>query len=212
MAKIYYESDELYHYGVLGMKWGVRRDRSKPGYFKRKKLKKQRLNNLEKARQARVAKREHEAAKQKALKIGNATEVLKYKNELTYKELTDAYNRINVETNLKNISAKEIASGKSRVDRMLDTAVKVQDIVDKGTKAYNTIAKINNSLNDDKLPILDGTTMKEKKAKAKKEKLINSGTPEEVVKNFGKLTVKELEDINKRMNYEENIRKRMASK
>ena len=32
--------NELYHYGVLGMKWGVRRSRSKSSYISKKKRKK----------------------------------------------------------------------------------------------------------------------------------------------------------------------------
>ena len=53
-------SNELYHYGVLGMKWGVRRDRSRSGGSRRKRpssqdsreastIKKKRLNEMSNA-------------------------------------------------------------------------------------------------------------------------------------------------------------------
>lgn len=53
-------SNELYHYGVLGMKWGVRRDRSRSGGSRQKRpssqdsreasaIKKKRLNEMSNA-------------------------------------------------------------------------------------------------------------------------------------------------------------------
>lgn len=61
-------SNELYHYGVLGMKWGVRRDRSRSGDSNRKKsrsedsrdasaIKKKKLNQMSNAELKRVNER-----------------------------------------------------------------------------------------------------------------------------------------------------------
>ena len=50
---------------------------------------------------------EYEKAKQKALKSGTATEVLRFKNNLTTKEMQDAVSRINLERQLSNISKQE---------------------------------------------------------------------------------------------------------
>lgn len=44
MEKMHYNPEELYHYGVLGMKWGVRRGRVDKAYSKASK----KLNKLDK--------------------------------------------------------------------------------------------------------------------------------------------------------------------
>lgn len=203
------DNTQLYHHGIKGMKWGVRRTPAQLGHtIKQRKLKKKRAASLEKARQARKEKAEFEVNKDKVLKTGTATEVLKYKGKLTNQELQSAFTRINLEQQLSSISARETKSAMDKVSSVMNKVEKATTAAEKGIKAYNTVAKVSNSVGKTNLPTIGDSG---KKKDPIKEKLIKSGTPEQVSKKFGDFTVEELKSINNRMAYEEAIRKRMTS-
>lgn len=125
-------------------------------------------------------KETYEERKQKALKSGNATEVLKFKGDLTPQEMQSAINRINWERSMKDISSKEMAESKSRADavfKAIDTATTRVNTV---AKAWNTFANVFNSFADVdsvSLPKIDtnitsgnkGTRKNEKKDQKKAE-------------------------------------------
>lgn len=200
-------NEELYHYGIKGMKWGVRRTAEQLGHVvKGHKTKKKRTEALEKAREVKKTKAEYEAEKQTALKSGKAADILKFKGDLTNEEMRRAVDRLNLEKQLADISARDVRSGVEKVERMIQ---KANDIGTKGTNLYNTVAKINNSLNDDmELPVIDGTSKKAQKKKKATEKLVNEGSAQDLVDNFANLTLKDLEDANRRLNLEERIREK----
>lgn len=105
-------NDQLEHYGVLGMRWGHRKSKSNLSkFFQNRKIKKQRLNSLKKAREARIAKQKYEASKQKALKSGTASDVLKFKGDLTNEQMSSAIDRITLEKKLSNLSSDSVSKG-----------------------------------------------------------------------------------------------------
>lgn len=202
------DNNELMHHGIKGMKWGVRRTPSQLGHkIRARRAQKKRAAALEKARATRKANRELEANKERALKSGTATEVLKYKGKLTNQELQTALTRINLEQQLSAISAREVKTGMDKVVSVMNKVEKATTAAEKGIKAYNTVAKVSNSVGKTKLPTI-GDSNGSKKDPVK-EKLIKKGTPEEVSKKFGDFTVDELKTIANRMAYEEQIRKKM---
>ena len=124
-------------------------------------------------------KKAYEAAKEKAIKSGSATEVLKFKGDFTPQEMQAITNRIQWEQTMQGISAKETAVGKSKTDKFFEGLEKTTNNVNTAAKAWNTAANILNAVGgfDVSLPKIDtnitnsnkDTRQKEKKEKQKAE-------------------------------------------
>ena len=193
------ENNELTHWGIPGMKWGKRRFQNKDG-------------SLTPAGRERYADDDTDNdpnVKEHALKSGSASDVLKYKGRLSNQELQAAVQRINLERQLSELSAKETVSKFDKIDSVMNKVGKVTDWANKGINAYNVVAKVNNSLNGKmQLPTIDGN--KKAVVDAAKEKLLNTGTAKQIKDNFDKLTAEEKSRALKRLQTEEAITKKIA--
>ena len=216
----------LCHHGIKGQKWGVRRYQNSDGSLtnagkkrygvkqvvdtikEKRRLKKEVLAEMEKKAQAEK--------KHKILTEGSAEDVLSIRGQLSDKELSDVVNRLRSVQNLESMKP-HVKTGMEKVEETMNKVGKIKGFVDKGVDVYNTVAKINNSFNDDKLPTIDGKGRdKEAEAKKKKEeadkkererieKIVNGGTTREIMDNFGSFTSKDLSAISLRMKYEKEI-------
>lgn len=110
---------ELYHHGIKGMKWGIRRTAAQLGHpIRTRRIKKQRKAALEKARKVRREKAEYEAGKQNALKKGTANDILKYKGDLTNEQMQSAITRITLEQNLSKLQPQTVSKGKGFMSKI----------------------------------------------------------------------------------------------
>lgn len=105
-------SDELYHFGVKGMKWGIRHDKNRSGSSRSRKKK-------------RVASEDYTRSR----------DIMKKKPyEMSNRELQEANKRLQLENNYKN-NYNDI--GKKIVDRFKQTSIqKITDMAAGAIVAY----------------------------------------------------------------------------
>lgn len=106
----YVDSDELSHWGIKGMKWGVRRYQNKDGS----------LTPAGKKRRAKLSS-ELEKLDGKSDKEG-ASKPKKIK-EMTDDELRAAVNRLQLEKQYRDLTPKKVSSGKKFVDKLTASAL-----------------------------------------------------------------------------------------
>ena len=98
----------LEHHGILGMKWGVRKERAtgkgRISKHKAKKLRKRRIKTLKKARKARMKNRLEEQQKQKTkddiIKSKDIASMLKNVDKFSNQEINDMLTRLDTEGRL----------------------------------------------------------------------------------------------------------------
>lgn len=150
--------NKLQHYGILGMRWGVRRSKAQL----------RRARGPDKPR--KVTKEQYEAEKQKAIRSGDKSTVERWKDHLTNDELRKAIDRVDLNRRLNGVNKSVMESGFEKVESVMDKVGRTVNIVNTGLNAYGLVAKINNTFNDKELPTIDGTNIKKKREDAEAKK------------------------------------------
>ncbi len=127
MAK---NSDYLMHYGVLGMKWGRRKSRSKSSGRRSSRSRKSSASKTNKRRYSRS---------EDAEEVRNLRKKPVY--SLSNSELKKINQRMNLEREYRNLRKDEIDTGKKSFEQVLnyvDTANRVVSTTNKTIKNVNT--------------------------------------------------------------------------
>lgn len=158
----------LEHYGVPGMKWGVRKARETSGRTRKKAAKK--LSYLERRKKQLAEKRrkkkqkiaEREAKRRKNI-LNSPTRLYKNRRKFTQDEINEAMKQFKWEAELQQYSQKQLKAGKDYIDSIFNYGTAAINV-------YNMAARVVNSFDLSEKPwTYVETASKNKDKKDKKD-------------------------------------------
>ena len=142
------ENNELYHYGVLGMHWGVRRTpeqlghRTKSSGSARSAKARVRVNKKKAGSTKLMTAEETEAKQTEAMDSHDPRQVYANKDLFSDAELRSAYTRLLMEKQIKDLTPKQKNKGAEYIDAAIKWGGKVTSLIGTGVGIYNAVEKV----------------------------------------------------------------------
>lgn len=195
ISALEYTPDDLMHFGIKGMKWGIRRfqpyqkgEKVKGGKevgaatkvkqrpssgniierYKAHKTKQKRVAALKKAQATRKANADFEAEKKKAIESGSIEDLAKFKGKLTNEEYNRAFMRLQNEQKVAALVQANQKTVWDKVDKGMEIVARVSKYANVVTTAKNNFDAL-----DEALHRKERDAEKEKKAAEKNKFLTN---------------------------------------
>lgn len=134
---------ELYHHGVLGMRWGVRRNNSSGSSGEPSRLRRfARNTNVNDVSSMINNSKTINNETSRIVKNKTISKHKKTAEQMTNKELQDAINRMNLEKQFSTLSAEKTTAGKISAMDVLDTVGTALTIAGAAAGLYGTVKGI----------------------------------------------------------------------
>ncbi len=163
-----------------------------------------------KAELAKATPEEAEAFKQKALKSGDANEVLRFKDQLSNQELKNVVERLRNENELKRFNQDNTRTVQQQIKDVTSYVRTGADVVTALKDGYNVVATVANSFGAN-WPVLDGGKSIAARRLSNEVNEMRKAGWEETSKNIGKYSLDALKTMSQLAGYEKNIKSRVTN-